>query len=106
MARELTAVRFGLLATADLSAVLRLEMITTTGLSGDMLTWDTDAYLDQCRELMEASLQGGCDVQGVTHPEHSLRAWAAWLFSESDLFKSITGVGPGHSVHRRHQHAH
>jgi len=31
---------------------------------------------------------------GSSHPEHSVRAYAAWLFSETDLYRSITGAGP------------
>lgn len=95
MAQELTADRFGLLACQNLGAALRLEMICTTGLPGSALTWDTDAYLEQCKELIEGYLRDGTSAQGLTHPEHSLRAYAAWLFSETDLYQSLTGQGPG-----------
>lgn len=95
VAREVTADRFGLLACQDLDAALRLEMIATTGLSGDALTWDTRAYLDQCRELMEATMDSGKGALATTHPEHSLRAWALWLFSETDVFRRLCGKGPG-----------
>lgn len=95
MAQEVTADRFGLLACSDLQAALRLEMIATTGLSAEALTWDTDAYLAQCRELMDQTLASGGAVMGVTHPEHSLRAWAVWLFAETDVFLALAGVGPG-----------
>jgi hypothetical protein len=95
MAKELTADRFGLLACQDLADLLRLEMISTTGLPGDALTWDTDAYLAQCRELMEQCLLEGSTALGVTHPEHNLRVYAAWLFSETSLYRELTGRGPG-----------
>ncbi|MBL4688737.1 MAG: DUF4011 domain-containing protein, partial [Nannocystaceae bacterium] len=95
VAREITADRFGMLACQDLDAALRLEMIATTGLAGDALTWDTKAYLDQCRELMEAIANKGEKALTTTHPEHSLRAWATWLFSETDVYKQLTGKGPG-----------
>ncbi|MBI2392015.1 MAG: DUF4011 domain-containing protein [Deltaproteobacteria bacterium] len=95
MAKELTADRFGLLACRDLDAVLRLEMISTTGLPGSALTWDTAAYLAQAKALIEQTLAEGEAAHGVTHPEHSVRAWAAWLFSESDVYKELTGQGPG-----------
>lgn len=95
MARELTADRFALLATRDLDSLLRLEMVATTGLPAEALRRDTQGYLAQCRELVEACLEGGESALGVTHPEHSVRAWAAWLFSESDLYLELTGVGLG-----------
>lgn len=95
VAREVTADRFGLLACRDLEAALRLEMVATTGLPGEALTWDTKAYLQQCRELMEATLAKGEAAEATTHPEHSLRAWAVWLFSETDLYRKLTGQGPG-----------
>lgn len=95
VAREVTADRFGLLACQDLDAALRLEMIATTGLAGDALTWDTRAYLDQCRELMEATVNSGKGALATTHPEHSLRAWALWLFSETDVYRQLCGKGAG-----------
>jgi hypothetical protein len=76
MMAELTADRIGLLACQDLRAMLRLEMATLTGLASGELTWDTDAYLAQCRELMERELRDGAEVRGLTHPEHNLRAGA------------------------------
>lgn len=95
MARELTADRFALLAAGNLDALLRLEMVATTGLPADALGQDTAGYLAQCRELVDQCLSAGDTAQGTTHPEHGVRAWAAWLFSETDLYREITGQGPG-----------
>lgn len=95
MAREITADRFGLLACGDLDAALRLEMAAATGLASGDLTWDTKAYLAQCRALIEETAEAGQEARGTTHPEHGMRAWALWLFSESDLYKELTGQGPG-----------
>jgi RecA/RadA recombinase len=95
MARELTADRYALLATRDLDALLRLEMVATTGLPAEDLGGDTAGYLAQCRELVEACLADGGSAQGITHPEHGVRAWAAWLFSETGLYRELTGCGPG-----------
>jgi hypothetical protein len=53
---ELTADRVGLLACQDLEAALRLEMISISGLGAGSLTMDTQAYLAQCKELVEFEL--------------------------------------------------
>jgi AAA domain/REase_MTES_1575/Protein of unknown function (DUF4011) len=95
MAQELSADRFGLLACQDVEACLRLEMICTTGLSARTLTWDTQAYLAQSKELTERILQSGDVSRGTTHPEHSVRAYGLWLFSETAEYRRITGKGPG-----------
>lgn len=95
MAQELTADRIGLIACSGLDAALRLEMVAVTGLAAETLTWDTNAYLAQSRALMEAALAEDDTAQDSTHPEHSLRTWALWLFSETDAYQKLTGRGPG-----------
>ena len=97
LCRAITADRFGLLACRDLSAALRLEMAETTGLAAEVLTWDTTAYLEQCKALIESTLDALAQTSDTkpTFPEHGLRAWALWMFSESDVYQAITGQGPG-----------
>jgi hypothetical protein len=95
MSTELTADRFGLLACQDLEAALRVEMLFVAGLDASALTWSTKGYLRQCQELMENHLDRGETVLGHTHPEHSFRAYAVWMFSESDAYARLTGQGPG-----------
>jgi hypothetical protein len=95
VAGELTADRFGLLVTQDLDAMLRVEMVATTGLPAEALTWDTRAYLGQCTELMEACLAGTEETLSTTHPEHNLRAYALFLYSETREYQALTGRGPG-----------
>ena len=94
MLAELTADRVGLLACQDLHAMLRLEMVTLTGLSSGALTWDTEAYLAQSRDLIESALKDGTGFYGRTHPEHHLRAYALWLFSETQTYRDLSGEGP------------
>ncbi|HEX7602211.1 MAG TPA: hypothetical protein VF316_11425 [Polyangiaceae bacterium] len=95
MAAEFTADRFGLLACRDLAAALRLEMRSAAGRSAASLRFDTESYLKQCRFVAEDIIARGGMAQGWTHPEHCVRGYAEWLFSEADLYASITGVGPG-----------
>ncbi len=95
VAAEITADRFGLLTCQDLGGMLRAQMSITTGLPVAALTWDTEAYLGQCQELMEACLAGSDQARHDTHPEHHLRSYAAWLFSETDVYRALTGQGAG-----------
>ena len=95
MMRELTADRVALLACQDLGALLRLMLVTVSGLAVGELHYDTDAYLAQCTELIEEDLRTGAIAQGGTHPEHNLRVYAAWLFSETRTYRELTGRGPG-----------
>jgi hypothetical protein len=92
-AAEITADRFGLLACRDLDAVLRLEMQAPAGKSGIRL--DTGAYLAQCQELVASLVASGKQVWGSTHPEHYVRGYAEWLFTETDVYAALTGVGRG-----------
>jgi len=95
MAAELTADRFGLLACRDLETVLRLEMQMVAGRAAPSLRFDTDAYLTQCRLVAEEIIASGGMMVGNTHPEHYVRGYAEWLFSETDVYRAITGVGHG-----------
>jgi hypothetical protein len=89
---ELTADRYALLAVEHLDTVLRAEVAFTSGL-GSGVGDDPAGYLDECRRLMEARLETGQLARGTTHPEHALRAYAHWLFSESDVYFEATGHG-------------
>jgi hypothetical protein len=93
IAAEITADRFGVLACRDIGAVLRLEMRAAAGKGRIVL--DTDAYLAQARALVADLGKSGAGTFSRTHPEHYVRAYAEWLFSESDVYASITGEGPG-----------
>src|SRR5262249_13526346 len=83
MAAELTADRFGLLACRDLDAVLRLEMRMSAGPSTRRIHFDTNAYLQQCRAVVEETIARGGTAMGISHPEHYVRGYAEWLFSET-----------------------
>jgi hypothetical protein len=95
MAAEFTADRFGLLSCRDVDAVLRLEMQMSAGRSMKSIRFDTGAYLEQCRAVAEATIAGGGIATGASHPEHYIRGYAEWLFSETDVYRSITGAGSG-----------
>ncbi|MBN0989850.1 AAA domain-containing protein [Amphritea pacifica] len=95
MSAELTADRFGLLACGGLESALRLSMVVVTGLPSNELNWDTKAYLKQSKALIDYMRKEGETAEGTSHPEHGLRAWAQWLFSETDVYRDLTGLGPG-----------
>lgn len=94
VASELTADRFGLLACRDLHAVLRIEMRGQMGRPPAGLRLDTLAYLEQGKELARTLLARRSVMFGATHPEHYLRGYAAWLFSESEVYASMVASGP------------
>jgi len=89
LVRALTGDRFALLACQDLHAALRLEMIATTGLRGEALGSDTEAYLEQCK----AAVESGEDVTAS-----ALRAWASWLFWQSDAYGHAVGKAGGRAL--------
>jgi hypothetical protein len=95
MARELTADRIGLLATQDIDALIADMMTLASGLSAAALKGGPGAYLEQARALIEDLLSRGESVQSGTHPEYAARVYAAWLFSQSDLYGKITQSGSG-----------
>jgi hypothetical protein len=92
-AAELTADRFALLARQDLGAVLRL----LAALSGDASERDrTPAdFLAACHERAQGLLAKKERARGDSHPEVAARGYAAWLFWESDVYRRLTGRGPG-----------
>ncbi len=77
LAGAISADRVALLACQDLHAVLRLEMIATTGLRGDVLGSDTAGFLEDCKAQ--------CLVPGASVTPEVLRMWALWSFSTSDV---------------------
>lgn len=94
LAVELTADRFGLLAEPDLAATMRLQVANAGGVRADIAGIDVDAYQRWCVTEIEDGLANGGSTFGVSHPEHTVRAYASVLFAESDLFRELTGHGP------------
>ena len=96
IATEMTADCFGLLACRDIDAVLRVEMLGAAGSAGSKLHLDARLYLKQCRAVTEEILAEPTAVAlGTSHPEHYVRGYVEWLFSETDLYASLSGNGPG-----------
>ena len=95
LARELTADRFGLLAEPDLAASLRLGMANAGGLRSGSAVLDAEAYRRWCVESVETRLSRGERLFGQHHPEHAVRTYALTLFAETDLFRELSGTGPG-----------
>ena len=92
-ASELSADRFELLVAQDVAVALRLNAVLSTGLPSPGPGWNVDAYLEGCRAQIEASLDVGDVRTGISHPDDVVRAYATWLFNESDLYRRLTGRG-------------
>lgn len=93
MAKEITADRFGAIAAGGIDGAVRLMMAIVTGLPAERLRNDIPAYLAQARAIFDEAKAKTKTIG--THPEHLLRAYALSLFSESDLYKELTGQGTG-----------
>jgi hypothetical protein len=90
-ASELTADRFALLACQDLDAVLRLF----ASLSGSAGGQDMGDFLASSRKRAEDLLGRKKRATGDSHPEMAVRAYAVWLFSQSDTYCRLARRGPG-----------
>jgi hypothetical protein len=90
-AAELTADRFALLACQDLDALLRL----LAALSDEAPGMDAAPFLAACKDRVREVLARRQRAGGDSHPEIPVRAFAAWLFSQSDVYRRLTGRGTG-----------
>jgi hypothetical protein len=90
-AAELTADRFALLVCQDLDAVLRLFSSLSGSEAGDR---GAAELLASSRARAEDLLACKKRAIGDSHPELSVRAYAAWLFSQSDAYYRLTRRGP------------
>ncbi len=93
---EVTADRYGLLASRSVNACLRLEMRIAAGPRANLVE-DVDTYLAQARACAAALLHRGETAQGWRHPEHLVRAFAVAEFADSDLHGELTGTSGGRS---------
>ncbi|MBL8719888.1 MAG: M48 family metalloprotease [Myxococcales bacterium] len=87
---EVTADRFGLLASRSPTAAARLELRHAAGPRAQLVE-DIDAYLAQARAHGEELLARGETTLGRQHPEHLLRTFVLLEFAESDLYAELTG---------------
>ncbi len=90
---EILADRCGLVASRSLHAAARLELRYAAG-TGARLVEDMDGYLEQAIRTGSELRTSGEPFLGGRHPEHLIRTYFVWLFSESDLYRELIG-GPG-----------
>ena len=94
VARELTADRFALLGCQDVDAAVRLEVASYTYESPSALKLDPEAHRKQCTLAVEAK-RAQVIAHGGTHPTKEFRVHATWLFSRTEVYRELTGKGPG-----------
>jgi hypothetical protein len=93
VAQEVTADRFELLINGSLETYLTATLKFSTELGDAVLRHDPEVLLRQVRDALKESV-GDVD-RSSTHPERHLRVRAAEIFTETDLFRELTGRGPG-----------
>jgi hypothetical protein len=93
VATEISADRIGLLCAGGLEAYVSAWLKRGTEVSERVLRHDPAAYLLQVREALAEST--GARRRGGSHPERHVRVRAAELFAESDLYRALSGQGPG-----------
>jgi len=87
---ELTADRFGVIASGDPAASVSLELTESTGLLPGALGMTIEAFLEEARDRVEVLRARHQTLPPSRHPEPLVRAWAAWAFGRTDLFRELT----------------
>ena len=87
---EITADRCGLIASRSLHAAARLELRYAAGTAARLLE-DIDGYLEQAIRAGTELEASGDAFFGGRHPEHLMRTYFAWLFSETDRYAELIG---------------
>ena len=80
--------QFGLLACRDLHAALRLEMQASVG-GAATIRLDTEAYLDQCKEIAEATLTADADRVAAEHEASVVGPIAVRLEKLDSIFPAL-----------------
>lgn len=92
-AAELTADRFACLAARDLDAIADVEeAMGDEPLPASAARW---TRVEACREYADALRLSRARARGDSHPEATVRVFAAHLFFESDAYRELTGEGSG-----------
>lgn len=93
---ELNADRAGLVVETDLSSSIEASMLLNGGAADSYGRYHASEYLQQGRDLLahQRPVFDEADLEG-THPISSLRALAMEFFACTDVFREITGAGPG-----------
>ncbi len=86
---ELTADRYGFIASPKLNKVISGFFKLTSGLDTEKISFNSDVYLAQTDELVE-KLKAEPTYLGVSHPINPIRLKALQYFSESNLYDQIS----------------
>lgn len=96
IAKEITADRFEVLVGGGLMTYLRASMKFTAELGSAPVLLSPETYLRQVREAIREGT-GAVDRRS-THPDRHLRVRAAELFTETDVFRRLTGEAGGRPI--------
>jgi Zn-dependent protease with chaperone function/uncharacterized tellurite resistance protein B-like protein len=85
---ELTADRYGFIASPKLNKIISGFFKLTSGLNTEKISFNSDVYLKQTDELVD-KLKEEPTYLGTSHPINPIRLKALKYFSESNLYKQV-----------------
>ncbi len=85
---ELTADRYGFIASPKLNKIISGFFKLTSGLNTEKISFNSDVYLAQTDELVE-KLKAEPKYLGTSHPINPIRLKALKYFGESNLYKQV-----------------
>ncbi|MBN1335515.1 MAG: M48 family metalloprotease [Deltaproteobacteria bacterium] len=90
---ELSADRFGFIASPDLGTCVRAFIKMASGLDATRLTFDPAAYIEEMERIIQYFHDQPATIHSA-HPINPIRVKALQHFSDSALYRSVAEGGP------------